>query len=138
MVGAVIRQKAQYKKARYLVYILYLHVTGYMSKAGRSQVFLFLDCDPTCPFDCCYLLDVKHGASKSKQKTDVADWLDLRLQNALSFFFPFSYISDLTKLIEYTFGTVGWYSNHQNKYSAGFGVLGVIFGDFQKILTIFF
>ena len=36
------------------------------------------------------------------------------------------------------FGTVGWYSNHQNKYFAGFGVLGVIFGDFLKISTIFF
>jgi hypothetical protein len=36
------------------------------------------------------------------------------------------------------FGTVGWYSNHQNKYFAGFGVLGVIFGDFLKISTILF
>jgi len=35
------------------------------------------------------------------------------------------------------FGTVGWYSNHQNKHFARFGVLGVIFGDFLKISTNF-
>ena len=35
-------------------------------------------------------------------------------------------------------GAVGWYSNHQNKCFAGFGVLGVIFGDFLKISTILF
>ena len=47
------------------------------------------------------------------------------------------YISDPKKLIEYILGTVGWYSNHQNKYFGGFGVLGVIFVDFLKMSNFF-
>ena len=77
--------------------------------------------------------------NKTKQKNG-RSWLALagfEAQKCTFFVFPFSYISDPTKLIEYMSGTVGWYSNHQNKHCAGFGVLGVFFfkRDFLKILT---
>ena len=74
-----------------------------------------------------------HGASK-KKKRHGRSWLaGFEAPKCTFCFFPFSYISDSTKLIKYMFGTVGGYSNHQNKHFSGFGVLGVIFGDFLKI-----
>ena len=78
------------------------------------------------------------GRQKKNKKTDVAGWLDLRLQNALFFLHIFVRIRPHEADRVHVWYTVGWYSNHQKKKFAGFGVRGVIFGDFLKMSIILF
>ena len=77
------------------------------------------------------------GRRKKKEKNGRSWLAEFEAPKSTFLFFLLPYILDPTKLIECTFGTVGWYSNHQNKYFAEFEVLGVIFGDFLKISTHF-